>query len=281
MKKLKHGLYIPNFGKSSYPKTLVHAAIEAEKHGWDGFFLWDHLVEWEKRVPISDSFTTLAAIAVKTSRIKLGTTLTPLPRLKPWIAARQTATLDQLSNGRLVLGVGLGAKESCDYSRFRESEDNKILAEKLDESLEIITGLWSGKPYSHRGKHYKVGRTTFLPVPKQKPRIPIWVGGFWPREGPFKRAARWDGVIPLVLPERVPQPNDIQEILAYIIRKRTQTSPFDMVNIGWTTGSNRVRDREKIEAYQDAGVTWWLESLYTKRESPEGMLKRIRQGPPS
>ena len=234
------------------------------------------MVEWEKRVPISDCFTTLAAIAVKTSRLKIGTTLTPLPRLKPWIAARQTATLDQLSNGRLVLGVGLGAKESCDYSRFGESEDNKILAEKLDESLEIITGLWSGKPYSHRGKHYKVGRTTFLPVPKQKPRIPIWVGGFWPREGPFKRAARWDGVIPLVLPERVPQPNDIQEILAYIIRKRTQTSPFDMVNIGWTTGSNRVRDREKIEAYQDAGVTWWLESLYTKRESPEGMLKRIR-----
>src|SRR6058998_3742260 len=127
MKKLKHGLYVPNFGKASDPRTLVHAAVEAERHGWNGFFLWDHLVEWEKRVPISDSFTTLAAIAVKTSRIRIGTTLTPLPRLKPWIAARQTATLDQLSNGRLVLGVGLGAKESCDYSRFGESEDNKTL----------------------------------------------------------------------------------------------------------------------------------------------------------
>ncbi len=280
MKKLKHGLYIPNFGKASDPKTLVHAAIQAEKHGWDGFFLWDHLVEWEKRVPISDSFTTLAAIAVKTSRIKLGTTLTPLPRLKPWIAARQTATLDQLSNGRLVLGVGLGAKESCDYSRFGESEDNKILAEKLDESLEIITGLWTGKPCSHGGKHYKVGRTTFLPVPKQKPRIPIWVGGFWPREGPFKRAARWDGVIPLVLPERLPQPNDIQEILAYIKRHGRTKTPFDVVNIGWTTGSNRDRDSEKVAAYRDAGTTWWLESLFTKRDSPDGMLNRIREGPP-
>ena len=163
---------------------------------------------------------------------------------------------------------------------FGESEDNKTLAEKLDESLEIITGLWSGKPYSHRGKHYKVGRTTFLPVPKQKPRIPIWVGGFWPREGPFKRAARWDGVIPLVLPERLPQPNDIKEVLACIKRHRSTKAPFDVVNIGWTTGSNRVRDSEKVAAYQDAGSTWWLESLFTKRDSPDGMLNRIRQGPP-
>ena len=107
-KNLKYGLYVPNFGKASDPRTLAQAALEAEKHGWDGFFLWDHLVEWEKRVPISDSFVTLAAIAMKTNRIRIGTTLTPLPRLKPWIAARQTATLDQLSNGRLILGVGLG-----------------------------------------------------------------------------------------------------------------------------------------------------------------------------
>ncbi len=124
-KKIKCGLYVPNFGKASDPRTLAQAALEAEKHGWDGFFLWDHLVEWEKRVPITDSFTALAAIAMKTRRIRIGTTLTPLPRLKPWIAARQTATLDQLSNGRLILGVGLGAKESCDYARFGESEDNK------------------------------------------------------------------------------------------------------------------------------------------------------------
>src|SRR6266571_2777718 len=242
MKKLKHGLYIPNFGKASDPKTLVHAAIQAEKHGWDGFFLWDHLVEWEKRVPISDSFTALAAMAVKTGRIRIGTTLTPLPRLKPWIAARQTATLDQLSDGRLVLGVGLGAKESCDYPRFGESADNRVLAEKLDESLEIITRLWTGKPFSHKGKHYKLGKTVFLPTPKQKPRIPIWVGGFWPRKGPFNRAAKWDGTIPLVAPERLPGPDDLKQILAYIKEHRIATAPFDLVNIGWTSGTNRARD---------------------------------------
>ncbi len=276
----KYGLYVPNFGKASHPQTLAQLAKEAEKHGWDGFFLWDHLVEWEKRVPISDSFTALAAMAVKTNRIRIGTTLTPLPRLKPWIAARQTATLDQLSDGRLVLGVGLGAKESCDYPRFGENADNRVLAQKLDESLEIITGLWTGKPFSHKGMHYKLGKTVFQPTPKQKPRIPIWVGGFWPRKGPFKRAANWDGTIPLVVPEGLPKPDDLKQIIAYIKEHRTATAPFDLVNIGWTTGTNRARDAEKLAAYQDAGITWWLESLFTKRDSPEGMLKRIQQGPP-
>jgi alkanesulfonate monooxygenase SsuD/methylene tetrahydromethanopterin reductase-like flavin-dependent oxidoreductase (luciferase family) len=278
---MKCGLYVPNFGKASDPRTLALTALEAEKHGWDGFFLWDHLVEWEKRVPITDSFTTLGAIAMKTNRIRIGTTLTPLPRLKPWTAARQTATLDQLSNGRLILGVGLGAKESCDYARFGESEDNKVLAEKLDESLEIITGLWTGKPYSHKSKHYKMGKTVFLPTSKQKPRIPIWVGGFWPRKGPFNRASRWDGTIPLVAPERLPRPDDLKQTLAYIKKHRTATGPFDLVSIGWTSGTNRTRDAEKIAAYREAGTTWWLESLFTKRDSPDGMLKRIRQGPPS
>jgi alkanesulfonate monooxygenase SsuD/methylene tetrahydromethanopterin reductase-like flavin-dependent oxidoreductase (luciferase family) len=280
-KETKYGLYVPNFGKVSYPQTLAKLAREAEKHGWDGFFLWDHLVEWDKRVPLCDSFTALAAIASKTSRIRIGTTLTPLPRLKPWTAARQTTTLDQLSDGRLVLGVGLGARESCDYSRFGESADNKVLAEKLDESLDIITGLWTGKPYSHKGKHYRLGKTVFLPPPKQKPRIPIWVGGFWPRKGQFKRAAKWDGTIPLVVPERLPGPNDLKQILAYIKEHRTETAPFDLVNIGWTSGTNRARDAEKLAAYEGAGITWWLESLFIKRDSPDGMLKRIQQGPPS
>lgn len=121
----------------------MKVAGEAEKHGWDGFFLWDHIVEWKRRVLLSDSFTVLAAIATSTERIRIGTTVTPLPRLKPWLAARQTATLDQLSGGRMILGVGLGTEETTDYARFGERAENNILSEMLDESLEIITGLWS------------------------------------------------------------------------------------------------------------------------------------------
>jgi len=278
-KPVKIGLYVPNFGKSSHPQHLVQMAVEAEKSGWDGFFLWDHIVEWDKRVPLSDSLTTLAGIATMTKRIKIGTTLSPIPRYKPWAVARQITTLDHLSNGRMILSVGLGAVESCDYARFGENPDNKVLAEKLDESLRIIAGLWTGKKFSFQGKHYRMKPSVFLPRPKQMPRIPIWVGGFWPRKGPFIRAARWDGVLPLRVPEELPQPDDLKEIMDFIDKRRKGQGRFDVATIGWTTG-NRTKDREKIERYKNAGTTWWLESLYTKSDSPDGMRSIIRRGPP-
>lgn len=254
-------------------------AVEAERSAWDGFFLWDHLVEWDKRLPLSDSLTTLAGIAGRTKKIRIGTTLSPIPRYKPWAIARQITTLDHMSNGRMILSVGLGAVESCDYARFGEDPDNKVLAEKLDESLKIMTGLWSGKKFDFKGKHYRIRPTVFLPTPKQRPRIPIWIGGFWPRKGPFIRAAKWDGVLPLRVPEKLPQPDDLREIIQFIEKRRKDRGRFDVATIGWTTG-NRTRDQEKIERYMKAGTTWWLESLYTKRDSPEGMRSRIRQGPP-
>jgi alkanesulfonate monooxygenase SsuD/methylene tetrahydromethanopterin reductase-like flavin-dependent oxidoreductase (luciferase family) len=259
---------------------LAEMALEAEKSGWDGFFLWDHLVEWDRRVPLYDSFTSLAAIAMKTERIRLGTTVTPLPRLKPWIVARQTVSLDHLSNGRLVLGVGLGGKESCDYGRFGEVDDYRVLAEKLDESLDIITGLWAGRPFSHAGKHYRLQSSVFIPQPKQKPRIPIWIAGFWPRKAPFRRAAKWDGVIPLRYPGTLMKPNELSKAVEYVRSIRANES-FDVVSIGWTTGVNRERNVEKVNSFAKAGMTWWLESLYTKRDSPEAMRKRIRLGPPT
>lgn len=277
---VRYGLYVPDFGKSAFPRTMANLAYEAEQAGWDGFFLWDHILEWNERVPIFDSFTILAAISMRTERIRIGTTITPLPRLKPWIVSKQVATLDHLSGGRMVLGVGLGNPESTDYARFDESPDVRVLAEELDESLAIITGLWSGKPFSFSGKHYRIKETLFLPSPVQKPRVPIWVGGGWPRAGPFLRAARWDGVVPIILPEKLPNPSEIQEIVAYIKKHRSSLEGFDVVEINWTTGVNRKANARKVSYYAEAGVTWWLESLYTMRDSPERMLERIRRGPP-
>ena len=279
-KGVQFGLYVPNFGKSANPLTLCEMASAAEKSGWDGFFLWDHLVEWDKRLPLSDSLTTIAAIAMKTNRIRIGTTLSPVPRYKPWDFARRTATLDHISNGRLILSVGLGAPESCDYQRFGEDPNYHVLAEKLDESLRVVTGLWSGNKFSFRGKHYKVGPSIFLPSPKQTPRIPIWVGGFWPRPGPFKRAAKWDGVLPLRVPERLLEPKDLREIASFIQEHRSSMKDFDFSVIGWTTGVNKKRDAEKIQKFSESGMTWWLESFYTKRDSPESMRSRIAKGPP-
>ena len=255
-------------------------ATVAEKSGWDGFFLWDHLVELDKRLPLSDSLTALAAVAVKTKRIRIGTTLSPLPRYRPWDLARRTVTIDHLSGGRLILSVGLGTIESCDYARFGENPDNISLAEKLDESLKIVTGLWSGKKFEFRGKHYRVGKSVFLPTPKQRPRIPIWVGGFWPRKGPFKRAARWDGVLPLKVPGKLLKSQDLNEIVEYLKKRMPLSETYDVANIGWTTGIARERDSEKVRQFAESGMTWWLESLYTKRDSPEGMYSRILNGPP-
>jgi hypothetical protein len=226
-----------------------------------------------------DSFTALAAVAMNTKRIRIGTTVTPLARRRPWIVARQTASLDHLSNGRLILGVGLGDPPDAEFEMFGEVPDNKVRAEKLDEGLDILVGLWGGKRFSYQGKHYHVQKTVFLPPSKQKPRIPIWVGGFWPNKAPFRRAARWDGVIPLRLGSSI-RPGDLRNILAYVRRMRTTSTPFDVAMIGWGTGKNRSKNAKKIGPYVEEGLTWWLESLYTGRNSPNQMRARIRQGPP-
>jgi hypothetical protein len=277
---LRYGLYVPNFGKAAYAHTLAELALAAEKAGWDGFFLWDHLIEYDRRVPLVDSFTVLAAIATKTKRIRIGTTVTPLPRVHPWTVARQTVSLDYLSNGRLTLGVGLGGEESCGYEKFGEDQDRHALARKLDEALEIVTRLWKGENVTYHGKYYTVENRIFLPMPVQKPRIPIWVGGFWPTKKPFIRAAKWDGMIPLKHPEGLLKPNDLRDIVRYTKSQRTDKSPFDVAVIGWTASKYPAKNAEKVRSYYDLGMTWWLESLYTKRDRPEEMYARIRKGPP-
>jgi hypothetical protein len=237
---------------------------------------------WDKRVPIYDTFTLLGILAVNTERLRLGTTVSPLVKTKPWILARQTVTLDHLSNGRLTFGVGLGIEETVDYARWDENNSPKILGEKLDESLEILIGLWKGKPFQYNGKHYRVKKkTTFLPKPVQTPRILIWTSGYWPRKTPFQRALRWDGAIPLVYPGKLPSPKEISAVTNFIQKHRKLKGNFDIANIGWTTGTNHRKDREKVTRFREAGATWWLESLWTKRDSPVKMLARVKQGPPN
>jgi len=279
--KLRYGIYLPNFGEVAYARMLTDLAVESESAGWDGFFLWDHVLHSKtQRSPMVDSLTTLAAMAVSTKRIRIGTTITPLARRRPWIVARQTVTIDHLSNGRLILGVGLGDPRYADFEMFGESGDFKVRAEKLDEGLEILTGLWSGKPFSYKGRHYQIEKTLFQPAAKQKPRIPIWVGGFWPKKAPFRRAAKYDGVIPLRLERPIrPELKDLRDILEYIREYRTSTAGFDVAVIGGT-GRSHTEDAKKLQLFADAGMTWWLESFFLQRNLHKEMRKRIRQGPP-
>ena len=174
----------------------------------------------------------------------------------------------------------MGGEESCGYEKFGEDPNKHVLAEKLDEALEIVTGLWKGKSVSYHGKYYAVENRVFLPKPVQKPRIPIWVGGFWPAKRPFLRAAKWDGMIPLKRPGGLLKPDDLRGILEYTKSQRTNDGPFDVAVIGWTASKYQAKNAEKVRSYHDLGMTWWLESLYTKRDSPEEMHARIRKGPP-
>jgi alkanesulfonate monooxygenase SsuD/methylene tetrahydromethanopterin reductase-like flavin-dependent oxidoreductase (luciferase family) len=276
---VRYGLSVPNFGDASYARTLIELAHDAEESGWDGFFLWDHISmssRMRRPLPMVDSFTALAAIAVNTKHIRIGTAVTPLPRRRPWVVARQSATIDHLSDGRLILGVGLGNPPETEFERFGESGNSKIRAEKLDEGLDILVGLWRGKAFSYQGRHYQIQKALFLPPPKQLPRIPIWVGGFWPNQSPFRRAARWDGVIPAKMGSPV-TPKDLRDILVIIRNQRTSRAPFDAAVIHRGTKTSNAK---KIQPYVEAGLTWWLESMYRWCNSPRDMRARIRQGPP-
>lgn len=280
---MRYGLYVANFGEASYAKILADLAVEAEECGWDGFFLWDHILHDRKqRSPMVDPWIALTSIATRTKRIKIGTTITPLPRRRPWKLARETVSLDHLSGGRLILGVGMGFPPDAEYENFGEESDNKVRAGKLDEGLEVLTGLWRGRPFSYDGEYYHIQKTVFLPPAKQAPRIPIWVGGIWPSKAPFRRAASWDGMIPLMDTDSgLPEPQDIRAVLSYVRKhRRSGAGRFDVAVVGWTTGTNRTKDIAKVASYEKVGTTWWLESLYMARDSPDKMRKRIRQGPP-
>lgn len=276
---MHYALNLPPFGAFADVQALASLAREAEDAGWDGFFLWDHL-QAERGMPVADPWIALTAIALKTERIRFGALVTPLPRRRPWKLAREAATLDRLSGGRLVVGVGIGGDLWFhEYSTFGESTDDRVHAAMLDEGLDVIAGLWSGQPFSYEGQHYTVRDALFLPPPLQLPRIPIWVAGIWPNKAPMRRAARWDGVCPIA-DERMVQPEEIRAMLAYIRQYRPADDPFDVV-VGGSMG-----DREPAEAasllkrYAEAGVTWWQEG-FLGNDTLNDVRERIHQGPPA
>ena len=281
---MKYGISLHNFGWFGDIDVMVECAIEAEDAGWDGFFLWDHLLVFKQEdmvLPFVDPWIALTAIACNTKRIQLGPLITPLPRRRPWKVAREALTLDHLSKGRLILGVGIGAPPDVEFDYFGEESDIKLRAEKLDESLDIIIGLWSGKPFSFSGVHYQLEEMTFLPKPIQNPRIPIWVGGGVPSKAPFRRAARYDGVAPVhsKWPQPV-SPNDLDGVLEIVRSERGNLDNYDIVICGETTGTDSQKDRESLTPWIDMGVTWWLEDINGMRAEIDELRQRIQAGPP-
>ena len=263
--------------------TVLELAQQAEEAGWDGIFYWDGIAI-PGAGPMFDPWAMLAAIALRTERIRIGAMLTPVSRRRPWKLARETLTVDHLSGGRLILPVGLGALDDGGFTHVGEQTDRKVRAELLDEGLEILTGLWSGRPFTFQGKHYHLEEMTFTPTPVQLPRIPIWVVGAWPSERSMRRALRYDGVMPSIQQGDGSfggaTPADVAAIQAYSVQHRAANDPFDIVIEGRTSGSDRELAEATIRPYADAGATWWIESMWSAPNATEDVRTRIRLGPP-
>lgn len=267
------------------PRVLADLGRRAEAAGWDGVFLWDHIAARDPAAPATDPWIALAAIAATTERVRLGALVTPLARRRPWKVARETVALDQLSDGRLVVGVGLGAAAEQEFAAFGEDGDPRVRARKLDEGLEVLVRLWSGERVDFDGEHLHVRGPEFHPTPVQRPRIPIWVAGRWPNKPPFRRAARWDGVFPIRdgLGETENTPvEDVAAAAAYAAAHRDPGLPLlDVVVEGMTPGRDASADAAFVARYAaEAGVTWWIEKQGWFRGGLEAARARIDAGPP-
>jgi alkanesulfonate monooxygenase SsuD/methylene tetrahydromethanopterin reductase-like flavin-dependent oxidoreductase (luciferase family) len=230
------GIFVPPFDELVEPRTLVDLARRAEENGWDGFYLWDHVNYSAPVRAVGDAWIALAAIAGATERIRLGPLVTPLSRRRIQKVARETASLDRLSAGRLTFGVGLGVEGNGELEPFGEETDPRRRAELLDAGLERLTSFWGGE---------------FEPRPVQTPRIPVWVAGRWQsRKLPLRRAARWDGFFPIGLPD----PEGLSLIAEELADLRpTGSGPFDLVV--------EIAPGDPVELWEAAGASWVLTSF--------------------
>lgn len=286
MSALKFAIHVHTNGEYADPRRAIDLARVAEEAGWDGFFVTDHLTALEsgRPAPTANPWIVLAAAAAATERIRLGPMVAALPRRRPWQLASETATLDRLSGGRLVLGVGSGTADEQNFTPFGEEANLRVRADLLDESLDILAGLWSGRPFAFQGQHFRLQETTFLPAPVQAPRIPIWVAGTWPHKRPFRRAARWDGFFADVegvdwLAGQSMPPADLRQIVEYVRSQREGAQPFDAV-IGGRLPQDRGRAAALLDEYAGAGLTWWVEGIHPAFGTFSEQRAMIQRGPP-
>jgi alkanesulfonate monooxygenase SsuD/methylene tetrahydromethanopterin reductase-like flavin-dependent oxidoreductase (luciferase family) len=276
MVTMKYGLAIP-YGAA---RMVAKLSQLAEQAGWDGCFLGDAI--W-----CEDPMIALAAAAMVTQCIRLGTMIVPAPLRRPWRLASESLALDHLSDGRLILGLGPGAVWMGWQSFPDEVTDNRSRAEMLDETIDILTLLYQCKQFDYDGKHYHLKLTLmdtmhYPSKPVQQPRIPLWVVGVWPRKKSMRRILKCDGVfVEKRGAEGKPEdatPADIREIKAYVDANRSLTTPFDIITSGKISGMDHSQQQDKLTPFRDAGATWWIEGLWG--ESEEKVMERIRLGPP-
>jgi hypothetical protein len=257
-------------------------AVLADASGWDGVFVWEAAYG-------IDAWTLLSAMATRTERVRLGTMLTPLPWRRPWKVASQVVTLDQLSDGRAILAVGLGAVDNF-LGNTGEELDRRTRAAMMDEGIDLIRGLWRGQ-LTYSAEHYQMdlsGRTDIAETARSvQAKIPIWVVGAWPSEKSMTRVLRCDGLLPNLVgggPDTVIEPEHVRDMLSWLRDRGGAGEGFDLVVEGETEPGNAEQASEKIGPLAKAGATWWLETRWEHFSKPEEgtrqVRERIKAGPP-
>jgi alkanesulfonate monooxygenase SsuD/methylene tetrahydromethanopterin reductase-like flavin-dependent oxidoreductase (luciferase family) len=268
---MRFGVEVTGFGSYADPAVVAEVARCAEEARWDGLFIWDHL-GWVGGIPCGDPWISLSAAASATSRIALGLDVSPLPRRRPQVVATAVTALDRLSKGRVIFGAGLGGSDE-EFTTFGEDADAETRASKLDDSLQILDQLWRGQRVEHRGSNYTVTGATLSPLPVQRPRPPIWIGGS--ALPALRRSGRWDGYTAGAIVDEhgtvIVGPDEIRRRVDLIGR----SDDFDVAVVG----SSNPAELDLPRAYQAAGATWWLECIHDLRGPLVEMLDRVRAGP--
>lgn len=269
---MRHAAFVPIFGELAEPGVVAELAALAEGVGWHGLFVWDHITYRAPVTDVADPWVTLAAMACATSRLAIGPMVTPLARRRPSKLAREAVSVDRLSGGRLVFGVGLGGDTSREFSALGDEADPRARARLLDEGLDVLLALWSGEQVDHHGDAYVVDGLAFRPTPVQRPRIPVWVAARYPNRAPLRRAARYDGVFPI----DIDTPAQLAEVVAAIRADRAEAgvpagAPFE-VAVEATPGG-------RPEEFEEAGATWWLRGFDQFTVTAEEVRSVLADGP--
>ncbi|KJE78029.1 LLM class flavin-dependent oxidoreductase [Ferrimicrobium acidiphilum] len=272
---MRFGIFLPPFHDFADPRAVVELASSAESAGWDGIFLWDHMLS-EPGFAVADAWITMAAIASKTEVLRIGAMVTPLARRRPWVLARQIASLDHLSSGRLIVGVGLGDDGWREFSSFGEKVNPKDRATQLDEALELLQLFATGEAVDFNGVEYQVHAPPFLPRPLQRP-VPIWVAGRWPNRRPMERASRYQGFFPIFAapePLAMPELDDIEAITQHL----PPTGPvYDLVvRYAMSSANEPIEEAARLA---EAGVTWILENFGAFGPDFETIREIVAAGP--
>ncbi|RIX27753.1 LLM class flavin-dependent oxidoreductase [Amnibacterium setariae] len=261
----RRGLFLPPFDAFADPRVVAELARTAEEAGWDGVFVWDHVRYSPPVAAIADPWICCAAIAAATSRIRFGPMVTPLPRRRPHVVARQAASLDLLSGGRLVLGFGIGDDWLGEMSRFGDEGDAKVRGEMLDEGLDVLTGLLSGHLVEHLGPHYRAEDVRFLPAPERP--IPIWIAGRYGNRAPLRRAARYDGAFVI----GYPGPEAVGDVRGQLRALRADRDAHDLVvDIGPDVDP---------APWAAAGATWVLTRFGPYGLDADAVRRAVEAGP--